>query len=153
MIRPWEPKDIEQLRPMVHRFLEIMAQRGGDWVASDHNVALYIGMGLAAAQKGEPALLWAEDDGTVVSFNLWCSMATPFEMRWKTLWAIGSYTLPEFEHRKIASMVRLECLEMAKRLGFERVTGPVHLVNEKGRKVFAGEWDAFPVAEIYERFL
>lgn len=152
MIRHWEAKDIEQLRPMVQRFLEILVERGGDWVANDHNVALYIGMGLAAAQKGEPSLLW-EEDGRVVSYNMWCTLATPFAMRWKTLWAFGSYTLPEWEHRKIASMVRLECLNEAKRLQFERITGPVHMVNEKGRKVFAGEWDAYPVAEIYERFL
>lgn len=137
---------------MVRRFLEIMAERGGDFVPSDHNVALYIGLGLGAAEKGEPALLW-DEEGTVASFNLWCSLPSPFQLRWRTLWAYGAFTLPEFEHQKIASMVRLRCLEMSKELGFERVTGPVHMVNEKGRAVFSGEWGATPVAEIYERFL
>lgn len=152
MIRPWQAKDIDQLRPMVRRFLEIMAERGGDWLPSDHNVALYIGMGLAAAERGEPALLW-DEDGQVVSFNLWCSLPSPFQMRWRTLWAYGSFTLPEWEHRRIASMVRARCLEMTAELGFERVTGPVHLVNEKGCKVFEGEWQAKPVATIFERFV
>lgn len=152
-IRHWEEKDKEWLKDSIREFLRAGLERGGDLLDTDKNIEAYLKLGYAAVARGEPCLI-AIQDGFRAGFVFWIGIPNPqLDERWRTIQALGSYTVPNFRSWGIADRLRLSAREMAKKLGFERISGPVHVTNEKGIKVFEAFYGAKINVHNFEQFI
>ena len=103
------------------------------------------------AEQGDPSLVAIEDE-KVVSYIMWGDIGVPMDSKWKTCHALGSYTLADYRHHGIVTALRHRGLEMAIERGYERIIGPMHIVNRKGIHEMEKE-GAIPTVIQMERFI
>lgn len=152
-VRGWQECDRPWLREAIYAFLAAGAARGGDLLPTARNVETYLQMGYGGAHKGDPCLV-AIVNGQPVAFVLWVGQGTPLlEQRWKTIYALGSYTEPRARSHGYADELRVRAREIARALGYERIIGPVSLTNARGVDVFIRDYDAWPTHIQFEAFV
>jgi len=141
VIRSWARRDTNWLRGALRAFLQAGIERGGDLLPTDRNVDALLNLGLLGAERGDPCLV---ADDPLVAFVLWTAPEGSHlvDMRWKTIQAIGSYTEIGERSFGVAGALREAARRMAVDLGYERITGPVHLTNGRGLREFCerGAW-------------
>lgn len=151
-IRPWRTDDSTWLRTAITDFMKAGEARGGDLLATPRNVDTYLQLGLHGAAAGDPCLV-AVVDGRPVAYVMWIGVPDVVDSRYRSLNAIGSYTLPQWRSQRIAAALREEALRISRARGYERVTGPVHNTNERGIREFVEAYGAWPVATVFELLL
>lgn len=138
MIRAWQPFDWPAISGMLAEFLHASVQRGGDVLPTERNVRTLWSIGLGWAAIGQPTLL-AEDETGVLGYVQWGWLDSPFDVRWRTCHALGSYTRTDVRGLGIAGSLRMRAKGMCIEAGIERIVGPVHLSNPRGVAEFIGQ--------------
>ena len=157
VIRHWVPNDIVQVQNMIEAFLEKGLERGGDIPPTPKNVRALWDMGVGASQNQDPTYL-ATIDEKIIAYVQWSGLATTtFELRWRTCFTWGSFTVPGYRSRGIAAQLREKAAVQAKDRGYQRVIGPVHIENPRGIKHFLEEYRGGGIAKAtavqFEEFL
>jgi GNAT superfamily N-acetyltransferase len=151
--RFWEERDSEWLRDAIKGFLQEGMARGGDVLDSERNIECYLRLGLAGAERKDPCLI-ALLNSLYVGFVYWIGIPNAqLDTRWKTIQALGTYTLPEFRGQGIANRLRLLARGLAKVQGYERIFGPVSAENRRGIEVFEKEYGARVCVYNFEQFI
>lgn len=132
LIATWLPIDADELRPLIEEFLNEKTGRTADLLPSEFNRERLLEMGMTWASAGFPTL-HAVVDGQIVAVLLWGPLLQQFETKHpNTIWAMGSYTRPEYRGFRIQNALKLRALEISKSLGATRVLGPMRVQNERG---------------------
>jgi len=152
-IRSWEPRDLVQLLPMITEFLQVGHARGGSLLPTRKNALVLYELGIYGAEMGDPCLVLT-DLNQIIAYIEWCCPASvsSFDLAYKTLHTWGAYTLPKWRKKGVSDILRRRGLEMARELGYECVTGPVHTTNERGIQYFCEE-GAWPTSIQFEYLL
>ena len=150
MIRAWRAEDETVVCEMLKDFLHAGIARGGDLLPTERNIKFLWGIGIEAAGRGEPCLVFVNGKDPC-AFVLW-HYVNGVDSRWRTCYALGSYTSPDVRSRLIARDLRFAARDICVRDGIERVIGPVHLTNARGLGEFIVQ-GAWPTAVQMERFL
>lgn len=126
-LQPWHPIDTMWLKVAIRDFL---AEAGGDLLASAANVDRVLSSGIGFSRAGDPCSV-AVEDGRLLGFLYWYGLTEP-QLRWKTLFANGSYVLPSARNRGVGTIMRSLGLQVAKEAGYERIVYQVRSTNERG---------------------
>ncbi len=152
--RFWSPSDEKQLTAMIYEFLAVGERRGGSLVASPRNIDTLLKLGFDGALRGDPCLV-AEDiyNARIVSYIEWTTpVSVPFDVKYKTLHTWGAFTLNAWRSVGVATKLRKLAMKVAKDRGYECLTGPVHMTNERGMRYFMEE-GAWPMSVQFEYLL
>lgn len=153
IVRMWEERDSEWLRGAIKGFLQEGMMKGGDLIDSEKNIECYLRLGLAGAERKDPCLVGILND-VLVGFVFWIGIPNAqLDTRWRTIQALGSYTLPEFRGKGIADRLRRLARSLAKIQGYERIYGPVLAENKRGIEVFEKEYEAKICGYNFEQFI
>jgi GNAT superfamily N-acetyltransferase len=150
-ITGWQRENRLWLRATCIEFLRVLEKRGGDLLPTTRNADFLCELGYAGSERGEPCLVGFIDD-TPVAWILWCAPSPILDMKWRTMNAIGSYTEPSSRSQGIAHHLRKRAVKMTKRLGYQRISGPVAMSNRRGHEEFIG-WGAWPTSVQWELHL
>lgn len=151
--RSWKEQDREWLYGALESFLKETSQAGGDVLPTNRNINAYIELGLRRAGLGDPCFVGFLGNRPV-GFVFWVgNQNSDLDERWKTILALGSFTEARARHFGVANKLRLLALEQAKKMGYERIQGPVYLNNERGLEEFTLTYNAVPVAVIFEKMI
>ena len=129
--RSWHAEDRDALIWMIWDFLNVSVERGGDVLPTERNVARMLDNGMRWATAGRPCLVATVDGcGTPVGYVEWgWDEPSPFDVRWRTCFAFGTYVMPRFRGHGVARLLRERARAMCDAAGIERIVGPVHLTN------------------------
>jgi GNAT superfamily N-acetyltransferase len=140
-LRSWHVDDHPALLWMVWDFLTAGIERGGDVLPTERNVNRLIQNGQRWADAGRPCLVATVDGGgTPVGYVEWgWDEPSPFDVRWRTCFAFGTYVMPRFRGQGVATTLRARARGMCTAAGIERIVGPVHLTNPAALSDLGGQ--------------
>lgn len=138
LIRPWQPNDVIELSSLIQAFLQDGERHGSDLLCTQRNVGTLWRLGLEFALAGDPSLVAIDSSGSIIGYIEWGRPvgANSFDCRRNLVHAFGAYVVPEERHGGVNIALRDRGCEIAKAKGYDAVTGPVSVKNEKGAKHF-----------------
>lgn len=130
-IRHWKKHDTSQLRILMMEFLKEHDKYGSDIALNWSNVDWLVELGLMFSKKEEPTYLMEDEKGKILGFMLAGPMTSDLKLKWKTLQAFGSYTLPSQRGRQIYVQLIQATGKRMLELGYERGVSTVYLANRR----------------------
>jgi GNAT superfamily N-acetyltransferase len=128
-IRFMKPEDERPLRKLMMKYLKSTYDEGGDIPPTLENAATSIHHGIEGAALGDPCLV-AEENGKIVGYTICRGIITPgLTTRYKSIRSWGTYVIPEYRCKNIATMLLITAGRVAKIAGYDEFIGLAHGTN------------------------
>jgi GNAT superfamily N-acetyltransferase len=123
MIRPMQASDERIVKRLMIRYLKETFEQGGEFPPTLENAAAFTAYAIQGAAEGDPCLV-AVDSEKVVGFIAARGMGFPgTTSRHKTIRSWGSFVLPEYRSKNVATTLFIVAGRLARVAGYTRFLG------------------------------